>query len=95
MTQQRILVIVNDTHAHLLPEGACNLPIKTATKDVTTSLRYIPYLKCFTDNPVEWVVEEHKISPEAIGVNYNNASRYHLCATWLIDNLRKKGLTVV
>ncbi|CAM0104185.1 hypothetical protein PODOV005v1_20005 [Vibrio phage PS32B.2] len=93
--KQRILVVVNDTHAHLLPEGACDLTIKTATKDVNTTLRYIPYLKCFKDSPESWVVKEHLISPEAIGVNYNNASRYHLCATWLIDNLRNQGLTVV
>ncbi|CAH9012543.1 conserved hypothetical protein [Vibrio phage 468E53-1] len=93
--KQRILVVVNDTHAHLLPEGACDLTIKTATKDVKCTLRYVPYLKCFTESTEPWIVEEHLISPEAIGVNYNNASRYHLCATWLIDNLRKKGFTVV
>lgn len=93
--KQRILVLTNETHAHILPEGAVNLPLKTVVKDVTTVLRYQPSLKCFVDSPSEWVVEEHHVNPENVGVNPNNAKRFHTCAAFLINQLRGKGFKVV
>lgn len=91
--KQRLIILVSETHAHVLPEGACNLPLKTAVKDVRASIRQLPYLSCFKD--VAWEIEECFIEPEKIGVLYNNPCLYQLCKCWKIDNLQNLGYKVV
>jgi len=93
--KQRLLIIVSDTHAHILPEGACNLPIKSAKKDARASINCLPYLGCFKREGAVWDVEEHFVDPENIGVNYNNAHSFNFCKRWKIDKLRQQGYTVV
>lgn len=93
--KQRLLIIVSDTHAHILPEGACNLPIKTAKKDAKASIKYLPYLGCFKRTGTVWDVEEHLIEPEKIGVMFNNPNVYNLCKRWKIEHLRDMGYIVV
>lgn len=83
----RILVMVSDTHAHVLNDVMSSGTIGAARKNLETTKKYLPYLQCFKDG--RWWVEEHKVRQALDTPNFYCARRN------LIDNLRKQGYKVV
>lgn len=89
----RILAVVSESHAHVLPQGCSNLPIKSVEKDVKTSIRYIPYLEVFQG--VEWRIEEILIDPETLGISPSNKNAFYICMQNQLERFRNKGYIAI
>lgn len=95
--RQRILVIVSETHAHVLPEVACQLSLDIIKKDVPLAIQSAPHLKCFKGESVTWSIEVHEVPPPVDGLSFNpnRMSLYTPCADFIKAQLREQGLMVV
>lgn len=94
MTKQRLLVLRNETTAHILPEGASVLPLGTVVKDLKKSIKYIPSLKCFNEGS-DWEVTEEHIDPAKVGISDVNEQLFYICKRHLSDLLSEQGYNLV